>query len=492
MYFLESHGMSLITRVSLVGTAALAIAGTAFGAGSENDALAQIAELKRELAELKTTNNDSWLTEQRAGEIRGIVQDVLADAETRTSLQDSGAMAGYNNGFFMSSADGNFKLEVGALLQVRFVMNDAKGYQPLVPNRDNKQNTEYGFENARTQLNFSGNVVDPSWTYRVRLAMSPYSTNSTTGNSTAGTATVDFGYVQKTMDNGFSFRLGQFRAPWMREMLVEDGMQLAVDRSVLSAYFGQGFSQGLGFGYAQENWKVDAYVGNGVFSGVTNGPGTGQNQGWSTNATNWSFSGRFEYLIKGNWDQFADESSFRGEDFGVMVGVAGLAQRYDNQAPIQNVASSGDKTYGFTADVTMDFGGANLSATFVWARQDFSAANVDNVSPYGFNVQGGYFVTDDIELFGRYDFIDYKTTSGPGGVANDTDEYSGVTLGANWYLAGHNAKLTVDWSMNLKSFGTNGNLTSYGWRTDGTSQAGGDGSNENNQWALRAQMQLMF
>jgi hypothetical protein len=291
------------------------------------------------------------------------------------------------------------------------------------------------------------------------------------------------------MDNGFSFRLGQFRAPWMREMLVEDGMQLAVDRSVLSAYFGQGFSQGLGFGYAQENWKVDAYVGNGVFSGVAGGQNAGANQGWSTNATNWSFSGRFEYLIKGNWDQFADESSFRGEDFGVMVGVAGIAQRYDNQAALVG-QTSGAKTYGFTGDVTMDFGGANLSAAFVWARNEPSTG--DSVSPYGFNVQGGYFVTDDIEVFGRYDFVDYKTTSGVGGVANDTDEYSGVTLGANWYLAGHNAKLTVDWSMNLKSFGTNGNLTSYGWRTDGTSQAGGDGSNENNQWALRAQMQLMF
>jgi hypothetical protein len=487
MYFLESHGMSLITRVSLVGTAALAIAGTAFGAGSENDALAQIAELKRELAELKTSNNDSWLTEQRAGEIRGIVQDVLADAETRTSLQDSGAMAGYNNGFFMSSADGNFKLEVGALIQVRWVMNDAKGYQPAGGvGGANKQNVEYGFENARTQLNFSGNVVDPSWTYRVRLAVSPYSDGR-------GFAELDFAYVQKTMDNGFSFRLGQFRAPWMREMLVEDGHQLAVDRSVLSAYFGQGFSQGLGLGYAQENWKVDAYYGNGVYTGFSGGPAEG-NQGWSNNATNWSVAGRFEYLIKGNWDQFADESSFRGEDFGVMVGVAGIAQRYDNQVGDVIVAAgapkSGDKVYGFTGDVTMDFGGANLSAAFVWSRTDPSRAGESKTSPYGFNVQGGYFVTDDIEVFGRYDYVDYKTAN-PTGAAKDTDKYSGVTLGANWYLAGHNAKLTVDWSMNLKSFGENQNLNSYGWREDGFTTEGGD-QRENNQWALRAQMQLMF
>jgi hypothetical protein len=32
-----------------------------------------------------------WLTEQRAAEIRGIVTDVLADADTRSSLQGSGA-----------------------------------------------------------------------------------------------------------------------------------------------------------------------------------------------------------------------------------------------------------------------------------------------------------------------------------------------------------------------------------------------------------------
>jgi hypothetical protein len=399
-------------------------------------------------------------------------------------------MAGYNNGFFMSSADGNFKLEVGALIQVRWVMNDAKGYQPA-PNVNTKQNTEYGFENSRTQLNFSGNVVDPSWTYRVRLDMGAYNG----GGDAGGFAELDFAYVQKTMDNGFSFRLGQFRAPWMREMLVEDGHQLAVDRSVLAAYFGQGFSQGLGLGYAQENWKVDAYYGNGIYTGVTGGPADG-NGSWSENGTNWSVAGRFEYLIKGNWDQFADESSFRGEDFGVMVGVAGVAQRYDNQitatAPA-SALSSGDKTYGITADVTMDFGGANMSAAFVWARQDPSAANTDSVSPYGFNIQGGYFVTDDIEVFGRYDYVDYKTTT----VAafEDTSKYSGVTLGANWYLAGHNAKLTVDWSMNLKSFGDNQNLTSYGWRQDGFSEAGGaggTGSLENNQWALRAQMQLMF
>ena len=85
------------------------------------------------------------MTEQRSAEIRGIVQDVLADADTRTSLQSSGAMAGYNNGFFLASPDGNFSLKVGGQVQIRWTMNSAK-----------EQNTDWGFENRRTKLDFSG------------------------------------------------------------------------------------------------------------------------------------------------------------------------------------------------------------------------------------------------------------------------------------------------------------------------------------------------
>ena len=165
--------MSLTTRFGLVaGTTALAIAGTAFGgAESDNDALSQIAELKRELAELKQQDSQDWLTEQRASEIRGIVQDVLADADTRTSFQNSGAMAGWNNGFFLASPDGNFKLNVSGLMQVRWTWNNAKG------NTGGNENL-WGFGNPNTYLDFSGNVVDPSWTFHIRGNFAQQSTGS--------------------------------------------------------------------------------------------------------------------------------------------------------------------------------------------------------------------------------------------------------------------------------------------------------------------------
>jgi hypothetical protein len=426
--------MSPTLKVSLVGTATLVLAGSAFAGGSDNDALAQIAELKQELAELKAQNGDAWLTEQRAAEVRSIVSDVLADADARTSLQASGATAGWNNGFFMSSADGNFKLDVGALVQVRFMMNDAA-----------EQSNTWGFANARTSLNFSGNVVDPSWGYRIRM------------NTAGGNATSDFMYVSKSMDNGMTFTAGQFKVPFMRESLVEDGFQQTVNRSELNNVFGQGFSQGFQFGYdGGDAWHLNVAYVNAI--GAMNNTGL-----QDPYATNWSLAGRFEYKIAGTWDQFADgNSSFRGEEFGAMIGAGFAGERANG---------IGNKVWGFTGDATFQFGGASLGVAFVYGTNDPAVG--DSNSPMGLNVNGGYFVTDDIELFGQYDHIDYDVD----GVEN----YGAVTLGMNYFLGGQNAKLTVDWSMNLDSAAAN---NFDGWRADA--------AGETNQWVLRAQMQLMF
>ena len=451
--------MSLTTRFGLVaGTAAVALAGTAFGGtAADNDALAQIAELKNELAQLKAQNGEDWLTEQRAGEIRGIVQDVLTDAETRTSLQDSGAMAGWNNGFFLSSPDGNYKLKVGGLIQVRWIWNNAKDIA-------NEAQNVWGFENARTQLNFSGNIVDPSWTFRVRGEFM---------NGNGGNMNLQYAYLQKAMDNGLSIRAGQFKAPWMQENLVEDGYQLAVDRSLLATAFGQGYSTGIQVGYSTDAFRIHGYYGNGM--AVYAQGGGSQNTTWDQNNTNYSFAGRGEYKIAGTWDQFDDSSSFRGEDFGAMVGFSGMAQRYNSPA-----AANGTKSYGITGDVTVDFGGASLFASAVW--QNMETPNGTKRNPWGMNVQGGYFVTDEIELFGRYEYIRYDVDA----TANDNNIYNGFTLGANYFFAKEACKFTVDWSMNLNGFGGGATgsqaVNAQGWRN----------STEKNQWVLRAQLQLMF
>src|SRR5262245_4695897 len=117
--------MSLTTRVGLAGTAlTLTCVGTVYAAGETNDDLAQrLAAAEAKIAAMEAASNQNWLTEQRATEIRGLVQDVLADADTRASLLQSGTTAGYDNGAVIGSADGNYLLRTNVLLQPRFIYN---------------------------------------------------------------------------------------------------------------------------------------------------------------------------------------------------------------------------------------------------------------------------------------------------------------------------------------------------------------------------------
>ncbi|MCP4069488.1 MAG: hypothetical protein GY741_14535 [Phycisphaeraceae bacterium] len=458
--------MSLTNKFGLVaGTTALAIAGSAFGGvESDNDALSQIAELKQELAELKQQNGQDWLTEQRSSEIRGIVQDVLADADTRTSLQSSGAMAGYNNGFFLASPDGNFSLKVGGQIQIRWVMNSAKD-----------QNTLYGFENRRTKLDFQGNVFSKDWTYRVRNNFS----------AEAGVSDLEFAYVQKAMDNGMSIRVGQFQAPWLREVLVDASMQLAAERSIVAQLFSQGYSQGIQWGMESDSFRINAGFFDGI-GGANNFDTAGynsRNTTWSASPTNYAFAARADFKLSGDWSQFDDFSSFKGEEAGMMAGVAVVYQRSNGNAAAAAAATAGNKVFGITGDFTWDFGGASLFASGVWVQNKPSGAG-DTTSPWGVTLQGGYFVSEDAELFARYEYLNYNVKNNVN--AQNVDKYNGVTFGVNYFFAS-GVKFTTDFSWNLKSLsGTNNAaaLNGAGFRPD-------VGDNDN-QWALRAQLQLLF
>ena len=265
-----------------------------------SDVAGQIAELRAQIAELKQETGQDWLTEQRSADIRGIVQDVLADADTRASLQRSDAMAGYKRGFFLASPDGNFTLKVSGQLQVRYVLNRRKGNQRLGP--FNPPNTEWGFENRRTKLSFSGHVFDKSWTYKVQGAFS----------RTGGIVFLEDGYIQKKFDSGVAIKVGQFKAPWMREELVSSSRQLTVERSIVNEFFNQGHSQGIQLGYEAESFRAWVWTGDGIGSrGFGPARFNSQNTNWDGTATNYSFAGRAEYKLSGDLSQFKDFSSTR-------------------------------------------------------------------------------------------------------------------------------------------------------------------------------------
>ncbi len=420
--------------------AALAGGCLATSAMAQSDALAQIAELRAQLAAVQAQAGNNTLTEERANEIKSIVRDTLADADTRTSLQGGGAMAGYDNGFFMSSADGNFKLKLGVLEQVRFVWQ--------FDNADTM-----GFENRRTQLAFGGNMFDPSWTYKVVFNYSAYDTPY---GEDADTMTLADASVTKTMDGGLAITAGQYRTPFTRATLVGDGVQLMADYSAVDYNFSAGYQQGIMGSWSTDMFKVMASIGNGI--GETNGTWAEPN----TNADAFNFGVRAEVKLAGSWSQFAKETSFRGEEFGLLVGAAWIDS--DNNAG--GFTSYDDDSNAFTLDATAFFGGANLSAVYTYA-------DVDTDNAYGLSVQGGLFVTDSIEVWGAWNYID----------GSDAAIGSWIQVGGNVYFAKNGCKWTTQVNIPMND----DDVASLGYLDDGAW-----GLSSNSDTSILTQLQFMF
>ena len=52
------------------------------------DVNSEISALKTRIAELEKKENESWLTEERTNQIKSIVQEVIADSQTRGNFSD--------------------------------------------------------------------------------------------------------------------------------------------------------------------------------------------------------------------------------------------------------------------------------------------------------------------------------------------------------------------------------------------------------------------
>ena len=513
------------TLSMLAGATTLSIAGSAFAAADGNSDLAQQIEalraaneaLSAKVAHLEqAAGSDKWLTEERAAQIRAIVSDTLADAETRTSLQSSGMTGGWNKdqgGFFIASPSGDFKLNIKGQIQVRWAYDHRNntGLGATAP-KDNA----WGFENRRTKLTFGGFVVDPSWTYEVKEVF-----NRTTGTISTGDQTysannivgsVEDIWVQKDFGNGAALRVGQFKAPFIREELVSSTTQLAVERSLVNDVFSPKFAQGIGLelgGRAGDQWRAQMFYGDGMRANATTVPtsstaAAGNYAGsyttsYSQNLTNYAFAGRLEYLGAGTWKAMKDFNSYIGDEASWMVGVGGMTQslRPANEGPV--TAATTDSMWGATADVTVNFGGASIFAYGVYRNVGLTGdvatrggGSSDSMDQWGAVVQAGYFLNTQLEVYARYELGNTDTnkfrTADSG---TDLDSLSLISLGVNYFVGGNkDLKWTTDVGYAVTPVG-DFNSSGADWLTDGSSTAGNGFSNDG-QWVIRSQFQLLF
>jgi len=500
--------MSLLTKVGfLAGAAATSLTGAALAGTSADvsyeDLQQRLDAAEAKITELSASQNADWMTEQRAEQVRGLVQDVLADADTRASLQGTGMTAGYDDGFVINSNDGNFSLKINGLMQNRWIYNHRNFSYGAVGNAAGSKN-DYGFETTRAALNFSG-TAGKGFYYNMRMQYSPYENTLSTGAG-AGDLGIDWAYVGMDLGSGgWSLQAGQQKFDVMRAWMVNAEDQQFIERGNQVYFWGTSdYTNGLKLKYAGDSFRANVMYSNGSGVGTTGTAFSNGNPGYAGNTADWAFSGRVEWKASGTWSQFDGQGSPRGSEAGMLFGFGAAGMKPDMDRTDTTGLQSPGTQWLITADATMDFGGLNVGASLTYGDDEprgVAAALPNTVSTpdnqVGWAIEAGYYVSADWELLARYQYLDsgLKDTTRDLGLGDTvgSDNFKTFTFGANYYMSA-NAKLSMDWGYQWGGNLNVGGAAYAGWQNTAgaVDAAGADVSGNTKQWMVRMQLQLSF
>ena len=441
--------------------------------------------MKDEIDELRAKTDADWLTEARAAEIRNLVQDVLADSDSRASMLDDGVMAGWSEHFFLADAFGRFMLQVDGMMQFRYVYSFRDG-------PDSQDDNRSGFEVTRTRLTFRGHVFSEDLQYLIRTEATPY--------PPPGVASGAFGlldsWMRYVLTNEWSVRAGEFKLPFMREELVSEAERLAVEQSLMNLNMSVGRSQGVQLDYhdSANSWSIALSNGMSARSNtilaqvMTTLPGHsfGTNTGALTSNVEFALTSRYERLLAGSWEQFEDFTSPIDDEYGMLLGLAIHWQKAEsNSTPI--VGSGREQQgVGFTGDLSVEWGGASafVAATYHYIDSSFVSfnANIDDIYHLlGIVGQVSTYLAPKWEVFVRGEWFQFEA----GGATQVQFPDAGiVTFGFNYYIEGHDVKWTTDFGFSTTELGGIWTNELTGWRPVN--------QGDEPEVVVRSQIQLLF
>ncbi|MCC6425759.1 MAG: hypothetical protein IT435_02955 [Phycisphaerales bacterium] len=385
--------------------------------------------------------------------------ELSADALSKTQYMEKA------NGFTI--AEGDNKLKVGGWFQFRYFMNfrDNPGDFPSGAHDSGFTN---GFEFSRMRLNFTGNVLDPNLKFKFEGDF-----NRGTGEFLLLDA---FGTWAFKECEGLTLKWGQFKGPLLREELMSDTAQLAIERSVMSSTFSQTRTQGVNIEYLKDSFRGQFSVNDGMRALNTNYASPAEKDIGLTARAEFKFG-------EADWKLYDDFTSFRGQKSGVMLGLAGNYQHDGNTAnPGSGSSTTQPQTdqFNYTADFSVEGGGWN--AFVAGTGQHFDGDNgSSNLDDFGLLAQAGVMVSDHDEVFGRWDLVL------PDDDRPADEDFNTLTAGWNHYFIpeSHALKLSADFCWFLDDPSTNA-LVSTG------SSNGLLRDNNDNQFEFRFQLQMMF
>jgi uncharacterized coiled-coil protein SlyX len=431
------------------------LAWAAPGLAEPIDVETELAELRAKLARqdeviasMQDRLGDNWLNSGRAEQVKQLVREVLADAETRASLMDSSITAGHDgSSFIITDEQSNFLLKVKGMVQVRHTYNHQDNSGVTLGTDASPDDSRGGFGITRTRFGFLGHVVDPTWKYVIWA-----------GYDCSGNSVVLDANITKVLGDGWSVTGGQFKLPFQYEYLVSETRLQFIERSLVAGEFCGTYTQGVMVTY-QNDW----FRGRGSFN---DGAST-INTIWHTRTSEYAATARGELKLFGDWKDYADWEGWLEQEPLFVVGAA-LHWQEDEWG----TADAGEvMDTRWTIDASYERSGFNVFVAVVGQHVGGDAG--DRIAAMG---QGGLFVTPDLELICRYEWAEPD-------VAGEED-LNILSVGANYFFAGHQLKLSADVGYAFNAVGASYASNPLGYRLDAPDSDG--------QLVVRSQIQLLF
>ncbi len=353
-----------------------------------------------------------------------------------------------SSGFRLETRDGNWRTDLQWRAQTRFTTpyrSDPRQISAL--NGD-----QHNFEARRLRMKIGGHGFQPWIRYYFEVDLQP-SRDVDDSSASASARVIDWRLDLAKWDWG-GIRIGQWKVDLNRERVDSSGRQQFVERSIANRVFTMDRQVGIQLrGHLFQDTPADMRY----FAGVFNGEGRGVNNA----DDNLMYMGRLQ------WNFLGRDLGFRQTDVeytDLPTGSLAIAG-FTHTGSCTRWSSSGcGNLDGFErpANAAPDQYDINqVVQEFAFKYRGFSAQQeyhrkriTDRVSGVrseltGGYVQAGYFfhnmipsVPEPLELAVRYAYVDEPNATDLS-FENSREE---LTIGANWFFAGHNNKITLDYS----------------------------------------------
>ncbi len=340
--------------------------------------------------------------------------------------------------------------------------------------------TTIGFGTQEATVAIEGDVTD-NMHARLSFQFGPNNWDSTDGQ---GTAMLEDAYVDWTVNDGFTLRVGQFIPAFSAEASTDEFHMTNAYRSVTHEFLGTpSWSQGVQATWGGDTWDFSV--------GFNDGLNTANTAFSASAEADYAFNARFDLYGDSNKDRFMDQTSWRGSDAGWRAGAGLLWGSYGNTNP---TPAESDSLF-LTADGAYEGDGWAINGAVYYTDID-PDVGADH-SNWGVEVGGSVFFSDQWEGFARWDTLFLDDEAGAG-QTSDNDSFSFLSAGANYYFVPESqaAKLTLAVGY---SFDETSDITNVAGDT-GVGVFGGNSSTgflqdvagEDGQFSLSAIMQWMF